>query len=80
LFKLDVADVAYSKPKYHIINFYCDGIMIHRVFEPTLKRHIFIPQPSDWIEIADKRYEVLNREIKYLPDRIVVFVHLKELK
>lgn len=75
--KLDIIGIKISEPKDHIINFYIDGRMLHRVFEPSFKRHIFIPMKDDLIEISDIKYEVLNREIEYLPDRIIASVNVK---
>lgn len=79
LFKHDIMDVSYSEPKNHVVNFYFEDRMVHRVFEPTFKRHLFIPQRGDWISIQDVKYRVQDREIKYLPDSIVASVYLDKL-
>lgn len=78
-FKTDAIGVKISEPTYHIINFYLDGQMFHRVFEPTFKRHVFIPVVSDWIEIERTKYIVKGREIEYFPDRIVATIHVSRV-
>jgi hypothetical protein len=80
MYKSDPLDVSYSKPKYHLINFYFHDELVHRVFEPNSKRHVFVPMKEDWIEIAGIKFEVTKREIKYLYDRIVANVHIIKVK
>jgi hypothetical protein len=80
LYKKDWLDVSYSKPKYHMINFYFDDELIHRVFEPSSKRHVFVPMKDDWIEIAGIKFKVIGRKIKYLADNIAAYVYVEELK
>lgn len=77
--KQDIIGINVSEPKQHIINFYHNRTILHRVFEPPFKRHIFIPVKGDWIKIEDSKYEVLNREIEYLPDKIVATVIVMEI-
>lgn len=76
-FRTDAIGVKVSEPTSHTINFYYKDKLIHRVFEPAFKRHVFIPIENDWIDLDGEVFVVENRLIKYLPDRIVANVDLK---
>jgi len=78
-FRKDDIGITYCKPKRHVINFYCEGEMVHRVFESTSKHKIHIPMKDDWIEISEIEYEVVNRTFKYLDNRVVATVNLQKI-
>lgn len=72
-------DVTYSEPKSHLINFYFEGKLIHRLFDSMFNKYVFIPVQKDQLSIKGIKYTVTGREIKYLSSGIVVSVYLREV-